>query len=322
MRHSLNPNLDHLLDQQSGVVSRKQVLDAGLDPVALRRLVRRRDLNRVHPGVFLSHTGEPTWTQRAWAAVLVAWPAALCGTSALRAYGVETYGQSRDGSAAIQVAVAPNRHPRAWPGVTVLRTKDFDDWVHWSTSPPRIRLEMAAVRLADAAPNEHACVRVLTDVVGARRTTAAHLLRAAQQCSRLRRRAFVVGVLDDITHGTHSVLERAYLHLVERAHGLPPSQRQVRAQGPAGRVLRRDSMVGNQRFVVELDGQTHHEGATARHRDLERDLAAAVDGLQTVRLGWGQVVGDPCSTASSLATLLTRRGWHGTVRRCPRCQTS
>ena len=301
----------------SGVISRRQVLAAGLDPAALRSLVRRRDLNRVHPGVFLSHTGEPTWTQRAWAAVLVAWPAALYGASALRAYGMEQPGQSGD-STAIHVAVSTARHPRPWPGVVVRRTKDFDAWVHWSASPPRIRLEMAATRLADAAPDEHAAVRILTDVVGSRRTTPARLFAAAQECTRLTRRRFLLAVLEDIELGTHSVLERGYLHRVERAHGLPPSRRQERATA-SGRTIHRDTRVGN--LVVELDGRTHHEGASARHRDLQRDLAAAVDGLQTVRLGWGQVFGESCSTANSLARILTHHGWRGTPTVCPRCPT-
>ena len=39
----------------------------------------------VHPGVYVNHTGELTWLQRAWAAVLFAWPAALSHDSALRA---------------------------------------------------------------------------------------------------------------------------------------------------------------------------------------------------------------------------------------------
>jgi hypothetical protein len=36
------------------------------------------------PGVYVNHTGDPTWLQRAWAGVLYYWPAALAGASAMR----------------------------------------------------------------------------------------------------------------------------------------------------------------------------------------------------------------------------------------------
>ena len=59
-----------ILAAQHGVVSRAQALARGLAPHDLRRLVRRRELAVLHPGVYVDHTGEPTWLQQAWAAVL------------------------------------------------------------------------------------------------------------------------------------------------------------------------------------------------------------------------------------------------------------
>lgn len=311
----MHDSLQPLLHRQGGVLARRQALECGLSDNDLRRLVRRREFVRVHPGVFVSHTGEPSWEQRAWAAVLWAWPAALCDVSALQAHGLTGSGPG----APIRVAVPVTRHPSAVPGVVVRRTRDFDAWVQWSSSPPRIRLEMAVVRMADAAPGEHDCVRILTDAVGSRRTTADRLLATIEQCTRLRRRKFLTDVARDVATGVHSVLERGYLHRVESAHGLPPALRQVRAGGPGGRAVHRDAVVAAYDLVVELDGHTHHAAAEARHRDLDRDLAAAVDGFQTVRLGWGQVYGDPCGTARTLAELLRVRGWGGRAQRCPSC---
>ncbi|MGN0062711.1 MAG: type IV toxin-antitoxin system AbiEi family antitoxin domain-containing protein [Nocardioides sp.] len=42
--------LAHLLDTQSGVISRAQAEGLGATPADLRRLVRRRELARLHPG--------------------------------------------------------------------------------------------------------------------------------------------------------------------------------------------------------------------------------------------------------------------------------
>ena len=72
--------------------------------------------------------------------------------------------------------------------------------------------------------------------------------------------------------------------------------------------------------AFELDSPLFHDSADARDADLDRDLDAAVEKLGTVRLGWGQVFGRPCRTASRIAVLLRRRGWTGTPRPCgPDC---
>jgi very-short-patch-repair endonuclease len=72
-------------------------------------------------------------------------------------------------------------------------------------------------------------------------------------------------------------------------------------------------------LVVELDGRLWHDSAEQRDADLDRDLDAAVVGMQTVRLGWGQVFHRPCDTAVRLGAVLTARGWTGAVARCSRC---
>lgn len=309
----LPPDLSHVLARQSGVVSRPQALAGGLNDADLRRLVRRRDLTRVHPGVFVEHTGELTWLQRAWAAVLSTWPAALCDASALHAYGL---GTAQDGRA-IDVLVHAGRHPVAPPGVTVHRTRRPDE-ILWNASPPRVRLEVAVVWMADRAVHEHAAVRLLTDAVGSRRTTAPRLRDTMERTPRLARRALLQRVLTDVSAGTHSVLEHAYLHRVERAHALPLGTRQARSH-EAGRTAYRDVLVGAYGVVLELDGRLHHGTTGAREQDLDRDLRAAASGLQTVRLTWGQVVGDPCRTAHRLGELFRLRGWTGSPVHCGDC---
>jgi hypothetical protein len=76
-----DPIADRLL-VQSGVISRAQVHLAGEAVWDIRRRLRRREWVRVLPGVYLDHTGVPTWVQRGWAGVLYLWPAALAGESA------------------------------------------------------------------------------------------------------------------------------------------------------------------------------------------------------------------------------------------------
>lgn len=83
------PEIAAVMRQQDGVISRAQVLDLGGDDLLIRRQVRRRRWSRMLPGVYVDHTGIPTWRQRAWTAVLIHAPSALAGRSACIASGLE-----------------------------------------------------------------------------------------------------------------------------------------------------------------------------------------------------------------------------------------
>ena len=121
---------------------------------------------------------------------------------------------------------------------------------------------------------------------------AARLRARIDEIPRLRRRALLIGILEDVETGTCSVLEHRYLTDVERAHGLPLGIRQDRVIR-SGRPMMRDVVYRGPRRswtqVVELDGRLDHDNAAARDRDLERDLDAAIEREHSVRIGYGQV---------------------------------
>lgn len=123
-------------------------------------------------------------------------------------------------------------------------------------------------------------------------------------------------MLADLAAGTCSVLERGYLDLVERPHGLPQAARQREAAGADGRRQLRDVDYEPLPVLVELDGRMFHDDAHQRDRDLARDLDAALEGRRTVRLGWRQVFDRPCVTAAKVGALLVAAGWPGPVRGC------
>ena len=78
-------DVSQVVGQQEGVIVRRQAIAAGLTSDDVARLIRRREWARVHPGVYVDHTGPLQWSQRAWAAVLGVGRSVLCHTSALRA---------------------------------------------------------------------------------------------------------------------------------------------------------------------------------------------------------------------------------------------
>ncbi len=296
-----------LLDHQSGIVSRRQLRDLDARPTDVRRWLRSRQLTPVFAGVYVNHTGPLTWSSRAWAAVHRYWPAALALESAVNLAGN-----------IIQVGVAEGRSSlRPERGIQVHRLRDLDDRVQWNRSPPRQRLEDAVISMSSVM-RRHQAVELITDVCRSRKTTPERLLRELSGRSNLKDRAWMLGVLDDAAHGVQSVLEHTYVHKVERAHGLPRSERQVRDTTRQG-VIYRDVLYRAWGLVLELDGRLGHDLARDRAADLSRDLQARADGLITVRLGWQQVELDACATAAVIARILQRRGWSVQVRWCRYC---
>ena len=305
-----------LMLRQDGVVSRSQALRHGFSDNDIRRLLRRREWMRIHAAVYVNHTGPTTWRQRAWAAVLLAQPAVLFGESALRAFdGPGRRGHDDDGP--VHIAIDRDRQCRAPADVVVHQVADLAVKAQWNLSPPCVRIEEAVLDVAARARDEFGAVATLAAAVQSRRTTAERIIRALERRSRLARRPLISQVLEDIASGACSALEHAYLQRVERAHGLPSAMRQVRAssRGP----IYRDVVYEALGLAVELDGRADHTDSWDRDNDLERDLDAALDDLTTIRVGWGQTVGRPCSTAAKLAALMARRGWMGRFRRCPDC---
>ena len=318
------PSIDTMLRLQDGVISRRQVLAAGLDDNDIERLVRRRMWAVVHPGVYVEHTGPLRWIQRAWAALLALEPAVLAGTSALRAHGWSHSGARAgqgDDDRVIYVAVDRDRHVKAPTGVVLVRRTGFGWRGQGHLSPPRLRIEEAVIDVAELAARDSEAVAVIADACQQGLTTPGRLLQATRLRSRMRRRRLLAEVLDDAGNGVRSVLERRYAREVERAHGLPTGRRQRRVSTRRGATYR-DVEYSEQAVVIELDGRLVHASAEARWGDVERDIESAIEGDLTVRLGWGQVA-EPCRTAAGMARLLRSRGWLGHPRPCsPTCPLS
>lgn len=290
---------------QSGVVARRQLVALGADDADIRRWVRRRQLRRVHPGVYVDHTGELTWLERAWAAVLLHWPAALCDRSVVEP----------GAAAVVHVAVARERTPMSGRGIRVHRLVGLEQRAQWQLSPPRIRLEDALIGAAARARGREEALALLVDACRRRATTAHRLVAELERHPRATHRAWLGEVLGEAVSGVQSMLESVYLRRVERAHGLPRAERQSRDLTADG-VVYRDAVYREQRLVVELDGRIGHELSHDRWDDQDRDLLGAGDDLMTLRLGWRHCDSTPCRTAQRLADVLRARGWAGRARPC------
>ena len=212
-----------LAGEQAGVVSRAQVLAAGLTPGALDALVESRRWTRLHPGVYATFTGPVPELSRVWAALLVCGEgAALAGRSALWLWGVT------DRPASVEVHVPDERKVVPPPEVVVVRRRRMAELAHPAARPSRLRLEEAVIDVTASCPTATDLMDVVLRATTSRRTTPARLRAALASRRAHPHRRLLAEVLGEVAEGVHSHLEHRYRRGVESAHGLPRGERTAR----------------------------------------------------------------------------------------------
>ena len=310
--HIDHRRFEFLRHAQSGVLARRQLLEVGFSSSDIDRLVRRRDWRIVQRGVLVDHTGPLTRIQREWVAVLAVWPAALCHESAIPGIPARE----------IHVAIGLHRSLTPLPGTRLHPTAHLDERVDWRAAPPRMRIDHAVVDLMshrirgdDIAGAYAALARACHSA-----TNPERIERALNRRARVAGRLLISEMLADLRTGACSVLERGYLHRVERAHGLPRADRQLRSRA-TGAATDQDVRYVKYGLIVELDGRAHHDSAQAWDNDARRDLAElAASRLLTARVTYGLVFNRQCETAAWIGQILQRQGWRGQLVRCANCR--
>jgi very-short-patch-repair endonuclease len=287
--------------RQRGVVSRAQLLAAGIDGGAIERRLRAGRLHPVHRGIYLVGHGVMADRAREVAALLA------CGRGAVVSHV----------SAANLLQLLPyparprpiditlvGRQAARRPGIRVHRVRALDQRdVHPvdgipATTAPRTLLDLATVLPADLLERTvaEAAVRRL-----ARRGDLTDQIernpgRPGTQA--LRR----ILDLDGGATVTRSEAERRMLRLI-RAAELPRPQVNARLGGYEVDFLWRE-----QRLVVEVDGYAYHANRRAFERDRERDGALAARGYTVIRVTWRQLVDTPEAVVARIAAALAVRG--------------
>jgi very-short-patch-repair endonuclease len=306
-----------LLDRQAGVVSRAQAIDDGsLGDEAIGYRLATGRWRTVHRGVYATFTSELSREAVLWAAVLRAGP----GAALSHQTAAELLGLADVRSDVIHLSVPLGRHPESIQGAVVHRSVRIAAAIHPVQLPPRTRIEETAIDLTQTAASADAAFGWLSRAVGRRLTTTALLRAALAERPKVRRRAELLVALSDVGEGAHSVLERRYVRDVERAHGLPVADRQVRVILD-GRSHYLDNCYQAIGLAIELDGQVAH-AVEQRWADMRRDNLHAAAGILTLRYSWTDVTERPCLVASQIAAVMRERGAPVILRPCgPACIT-
>jgi hypothetical protein len=313
MATELSGDLRELAQAQGGILTRSQALDGGLTRHMIRFRLERGRWQRLQSGVYAVFSGPPGRRAVLWAAVLRAGPGAMLSYQS----AAELAGLADRPSPLIHVTVPSNRCVERIPGIVVHRSSRAERARHPVLTPPRTRLEETVLDLAEAAATLDDACGWITRALGRRLTTQAQLADAMGLRAKLRWRRQLTQVLTAGWEGVHSSLEYRYLRNVERPHGLPHGIRQARdRQGQS--TIYRDVLYKQYAVAVELDGRVAHPG-DQRWPDIQRDNAAAADGILTLRYGWFDVTEHPCQVAAQIARVLRQRGFTRAWGCCPAC---
>jgi len=315
MERDLPVALRNLVRHQLGVVSRSQVIRAGLTADMIKFRVRSGRWQQIYPGVYATFTGVLGRGPQLWAALLSAGSGAVLSHDT----AAELHRLIDRQTGAIHVMVPRQRHINPVSGAVIHRSGRAIEAVEGYSNPPRTKVEETVLDLTQTARTFDDVCGWVTRAFARDLTDEARLRKAMTQRTKLRWRSDLDELIAAVSGGDHSVLEFRYHRDVERAHGLPKPDRQVPFTGPGGRRGRRDRVYQEYGVVVELDGRLAHP-AEHQRRDQARDNAAAVGGQQTLRYGWPQVKWEACATAAEVAKVLRRHGWEGRPRPCsPGC---
>jgi very-short-patch-repair endonuclease len=305
------------LDAQHGVIARGQIAAAGLSVQTLRSRLRTGAWQQLQRGVYATFTGEPPRIAVLWAAVLRAGPRAILSHES----AAELDGLMSGPAVPIHVTVPAGHRVRNVTDAAVHQSDRIEQARHPGLLPPRTMIEETVLDLTQTATSLDDAIALVSRACADGLTTPFLLRWRMGMRARFRWRAALTHALSDVQEGAHSLLEYRHLNRVERAHGLPRAQRQVRVARGRRRQYR-DAVYEEFGVCVELDGREAHP-ADARWRDIRRDNASAADGIITLRYGWADVTNRPCEVAAEIAAVLRGRGWTGQPRACePGCPLS
>jgi hypothetical protein len=293
-------------------VSRQQALGCGMTVEQIRTQLRTRRWQRLYAGVYATFTGVVHREAQLWAAVLAAGPGAvLSHQTAAALVGLVEHG-------AIHVTVPRGRQVGPRSGIVLHFSSRVQEARHPTRTPPQTRIEETVLDLTQTAARLDTALSWIARACAARLTTTSRLRAALAQRKKVRWRAELCATLDDVSLGSHSLLELRYLRRVERRHALPNGVRQRPRPRPGGRWYD-DVSYPEYATVVELDGKAAHP-EHMRRQERKRDNAHAVAGGDTLHYDLADVTESPCAVAAEVAALLRLNGWLGTPKPCgPHC---
>jgi hypothetical protein len=285
---TVEATLAELASRSHGVVTRVQLLRAGITSDEIRHRLSLGALLREHRGVYrVGHRArsvEATFLAAVWAC---GDGAVLSGRAAAHVWGLIK------GPAPAPEVTAPKL--RRVKGVTVKRGRSVEATTHRGipiTTVPRTLTDLAAVLSLDALATACHEAGVKHDTTPREVDTVLAKRRNTRGVAKLR------AILSGDVHVSLSVLERVFLKRLREA-GLPLPKTNKRAHG-----RRVDCRWPDHRLTVELDSYRYHSSRHAWEQDRRREREARARGDEFRRYTYGDVLDSPRLMLAELCALL------------------
>lgn len=280
--------------RQWGVVTRAQLLEAGLSEAVIARMLREGLLVPLHAGVYaVGHAA--LRVEAFWFAAILA-----CGAGTVLSHrsAAELWGLGHVRGRVVDVTAPRARRRRA--GIVAHQNALDAADVTAARGIPVTTVERTLLDLAGVLSTDD-LARTVEQAIRLRRYDRARLDQAmarARGRRELRPLRAVLDDLDPVRARSRFELEVRALSLVERA-GLPMPRVNEDVEGHEV-----DFHWPRARLVVELDSRTWHTDPTAFEADRRRDADLQAAGWRVVRITWRQLSDDPAWVVQRIGDLL------------------
>jgi very-short-patch-repair endonuclease len=290
--HAVERAIARVAGRQDNVITREQLVAAGLGRGAIAHRLRVGWMRRLYHAVFLIGPAPPSRIARARAAAM------SCGAGAVVSHrtAAELFGLLGPGSADVDVTVVA-RNPKSREGIRFHRVAGFGPG---EVSKMRgISVTTVARIIADLAATESAkeVERAWQEALYRRIVTPGAVAAVLARAPRRKGGPVIRALLDDPTM-TRSERERALLKLLAQAQ-LPKPLTNVRLHGYLV-----DVYWPEQRLVLEFDGWQAHGHRGAFDRDRKRDQVMLANGVRAMRVTDRHLVHEPVALAARVAQAL------------------
>jgi very-short-patch-repair endonuclease len=283
--------LADMASRSHGVVTRVQLLRAGITSEEIRQRMRNGSLHREHHGVYrVGHRApsvEATFLAAVWACGN---GAVLSGRAAAHLWGLTKGRPPRP------EVTAPTKH--RLEGVTTHRARSIEATTHRGipiTTVPRTLVDLASHLSLDALARACHEAGVKHD------TTPSQVEAVLAKRPNAHRSATLREVLRGNVRVTLSELERQFQRRLKEANlPLPRTNRPAHGR-------RVDCRWPEHRLTVELDSYRYHRSRHAWEQDRRREREARARGDEFRRFTYGDVVESPAMMLAELRALLRYR---------------
>jgi hypothetical protein len=275
MVHPLAVGLTAVLNRQLDVVARYQLIEAGLDDVAICRKVRRGAWQRILPGVYVMSAEKITTEQKRVAGALYAGETAqLTGLGALHWHGFR-HAPITD---RVHVLVAHETRRRSVGFLVVQRTLSLDEKarpgdLYTVTSAARAVVdacrglsELTDIRaiIAEAVQGQHTSLEAIDEEVR----------RANRSRTSLTRRA-----LGEIADGVRSAPEANLRDIVRSSKVLGEALWNPVLEADGQVLPTPDGLLPDAAIALEVDSRSHHSSPDDWERTLQRHNLLSQHGI-------------------------------------------